>query len=1108
MKKLILSFLVITFGLSLSAQEYVKMMQDPNANFYDVQEAFYDYWGDEEPSRGLGWKQFKRWENFMEARVYPSGEHIPSQPYYNSWQQAQEDERFSSEAKDGSEWVPLGPTSWESQGWNPGLGRVNMVVRHPSNDDILYVGTPAGGLWKSEDAGITWTPLTDNLPSIGVSGLAINPDNPDIMYLATGDGDGGDTYSLGVLKTTNGGVTWESTGLSSEVSQNERCSKILMHPTNFEKLWVATTDGLYVTTNGGTEWAQALDEYVRDLEINPSNPDIVMTSGNRFYRSTNGGSTFVQVTEGLAPSNETGRLAIAVTEANSDFVYLLATNNNNGFYGLYQSTDGGVTFTEKSNSPNVLTWSQTGEGTGGQGWYDLAIAASHVDADEIYVGGINVWRSNTAGTDWEIISHWNYPTDVGYTHADIHSLDVYGGDLFCGSDGGVFISENEGNDWTDLSEGLQITQYYRVAVSTTDPNLVLTASQDNGTNLFSNGTDYVHLLGGDGNMALIDYNNDQIMYSSYPGGSFQKSVDGGQSFSGFNDGIDENGAWVTPLKFHPTNPDILFSAYENVFKNTNGTWTQLGTMPGSGTLRSLAVAPSDANVIYTATQGNIYKTTDGGVNWENISSSLPNQSITDIEVDPDDSDRLWVTFSGYSQNSKVYTSINGGNNWSNLSTGLPNLPVNCITYQTGSNDGIYAGTDAGVYYRNDQSSEWIAYNEALPNVIVNQIVLHYGTNQIYLCTYGRGVWTNEFSDAASVLPIANFTSNKDLVCENESVIFSNTSLNDNSNQWTFEGGDPAESSNNNVSVDYPNQGVYSVKLLAINENGADSIIREDFIVVQSAIGQSAPVQEGFEETDILMDAGWVAINEDDYNEWVLNTSVGFYSEHCASLANYGNTALNEDFLLSPTYDLTPLDTAIISFRVAYTRRPGSGSERLKVEISTDCGESWEFKKLLTSPNMETVPATDDPFTPASPEEWMLVVVDNIEADELTENFSVRFTFRSNEGNNIYIDNINIAETVVTSTEELASFKYAGKLYPNPIVDQTATFEIEVDQDLQSTIVMTDVLGKRVATLWNGNVASGKNTISLNIPELASGYYNILMLSKNGEVQSSTPVVLD
>lgn len=1067
-------------------------MQDHDVNFYEVQEAFNEHWDGKGYERGKGYKQYKRWEYFMEQRVYPHGTRLNSETLYKEWKKARKSTR--NQAKSDTPWEAVGPTSWESFGWNPGLGRVNAVIVDPSNHEKLFVATPSGGLWKSEDAGNSWEVLTDNLPAIGASGLAIHPENSDLMYLATGDGNGGDAYSFGVMKSEDGGQSWETTGLSFEISEQVRCSKILMDPSNSSRLYVASHAGLFVTTDGGETWNNPVSQQIRDIEINPEDPSIIYASGTRFFMSDDFGESFDQITEGVPNFQLVSRLAITTTSANSDYVYMVASSDaDNGFYGLYRSVDAGNSFELMSNTPNILTYSEIGDGSGGQGWYDLAIAAHPENEDEIYVGGINVWQSLDGGENWNIKSHWVYPSSIGYTHADIHSLDFYGDTLYCGSDGGVFRYQDNIDEWLDLSNGLQISQYYRIAVSATNPDLILTASQDNGTNIFNEDGSYIHLLGGDGNAAAIDYTDDEIMYSAYPGGNFQRSTNGGNSFNGFTNGIDESGAWVTPLEFHPENPSILFAAYENVWKNTGGLWTKISDLPTSGTLRSLEIAPSDPDVIYTGGFGYIHRTTNGGDTWANITSSnLPNRVITGIEASPDDPLKVWITFSGYLDGEKVFYSDNGGQNWENISQNLPNVPVNCVSYQLGTNDGIYIGTDIGVYYKSADESTWSFYNEGLPNVIINQIIFQYQAGKVIVGTYGRGVWQNEFFNAGEALPVADFSGSPKLICQGETVSYLNESLNiSDSIVWTFEGGTPETSNELNPEITYNQGGLFDAKLWVANANGADSLILEDYVEVISQTGVPAPYSESFEGAENLGEIAWYVENEDGELTWQLNQEEGYLSTQSVWIENFNNLPLNEDFLESTTIDLSQLDTAIVTMRVAYAEKNDQSLERFKVSISNDCGEEWTFKELFTSTSdLPSTDPTDDYFVPSGPDDWHLLVVNNIDPDERTENFRLQLSFRSNGGNNIYVDDINIIDEPLLSVENIEIEKDVLEIFPNPNSTGLATLQLDQLSSSRVQIEVYDAMGRKLNNLWSGELPVGKQALELDLSALSQGVYTL------------------
>lgn len=745
-------------------------MEDANVNFYEVQQAFDAYWQEHEIEKGKGFKQFKRWEWFMAPRVYPSGNRLAPSA---AWDNLQDELRnMPSEKSAAGVWTYFGNTNIPVNGG--GAGRVNMVRNQPGSSTIFYACAPGGGLWKTMNAGGSWSLMnTDLLASIGVSDIAIDPTNSNILYIATGDGDAGDTYSLGVLKSTDGGATWSSTGLNWNVTQTRRISRLIMHPSNSNILIAATSNGMYRTTDGGATWTQTLTGNYKDVEWRTDNPNTVYCTGDsdNFFRSTNTGSNWTQITSGL-PTSDVSRMAIAVSAANADVVYILAGSSaNQGFFGFYRSLDGGTTFTTMATSPNLLGWSETGSDTGGQAWYDLAVAADPTNADVVLVGGVNVWRSTNGGAAWSCVGHWYGAAGIPYVHADNHGFHFIPGTstMLVGCDGGVFRTTNAGTTFTDISSNLEIAQQYRLGVSQTNSTRVITGWQDNGTNLRDGANNWSRVIGGDGFESAIDYTNASIMYGALYYGQIFRSTNGGGSFNTIvnsgGTGVNADGNWLTPYVIDPNTPSTLYVGKSTVYKSTNsgGAWTAMGTIPG-GNIDELAVAKSNNNYIYCSKGASLYRTTNA--NTFTALSGYPNQYITYIAVDPTNENRVWITLSGYTNNEKVYFSSNGGSTWTNFSTGLPNIPANCITYHEDSNDALYVGTDAGVYYRDAAFSSWQPYKDGLPNCVVTELEIQYGANSICASTYGRGLWRAPlFSLPATDAAIVSIEAPAGTVCQ-------------------------------------------------------------------------------------------------------------------------------------------------------------------------------------------------------------------------------------------------------------------------------------------------------------------------------------------------------
>ena len=243
MKKLLIIFLCLPF--IVFGQDWIDMMQDPNTNFYQTQSSFNNFWEGRTIEKGKGWKQFKRWENFVEQRVYPDGNLQPQILFEENLSLNSRNDNFRMMPP--NVWTQVGPDNvpLEGSGRKRGIGRLNSIVFHPTNPDILYVGAPAGGFWKSINAGQTWSTSTDFLSNLGVSDIAIHPTSPDTLYIVTGDRDGGDTYAYGVMRSYDGGLSWQTTGLSFNITSSYRGNRILIDPIDPNIIIVATSNGVY-----------------------------------------------------------------------------------------------------------------------------------------------------------------------------------------------------------------------------------------------------------------------------------------------------------------------------------------------------------------------------------------------------------------------------------------------------------------------------------------------------------------------------------------------------------------------------------------------------------------------------------------------------------------------------------------------------------------------------------------------------------------------------------------------------------------------------------------------------------------------------------------------
>jgi photosystem II stability/assembly factor-like uncharacterized protein len=757
-------------------------------NYYDIIDRMEAYYNTHSKGKGSGYKQYKRWAIRNESRYYPSGNIFNYQAKdlkeYRGYMKAHPELKVESRATNGH-WVPLGPYEWtEGFSSSGGLGRVNCIGFHPTDPNIFYVGTPAGGLWRTTTGGSTWQSMTDGLPSIGVSSIIVHPTNADIIYLLTGDGDAGETPSIGVLKSTDGGFTWLETALSWPDKDYHRPYKMVMHPTNSNILFVASSNGIFRTLNGGQTWPSVKGGYYTDIEFHPTDPDTIYAARlSGVYRSTDGGNNFIRNTDpdinNLVHNEDYHRIALAVSPDEPDYLYALYGGGPTGLQGVYRSINSGSTFGFVMNSPNLLSNQSGGADSSHQAIFDLAFDINPTDVSSMFVGGVNVWKSDNHGVNWTLKSEWfDVNSSVGFTHADIHNINYRGPDVFVCSDGGIFKSVNDGEDWINLTNAITVTQIYDFDVYN---NIIICGTQDNGSmkwsaldfNLEATGT-----YGGDGFECFIDPSSPSVIYQCSQGNR-ARSTNGGSSWCDitppiagctFNDD-DDGGQWDASWVMHPTNFDTIYAATQTLYRSYDrgANWTEIGlpTSDGTPAIRAIAQGKNNPNVMYTSNRTNLRRADnlhDADPAWFNISGNgqLPFDSaqLGGIAVDPNNSSRVWVTFRGYRNNKKVYYSSNAGSTWTNISGSLPNVPARCIYYQAGSNDGIYVGTSIGVFYKNASLSDWIFFSNGLPNVPVEDFDIDNG--YLYIATWGRGVWrTNPYSNCPSenMLTVFNDPSN-------------------------------------------------------------------------------------------------------------------------------------------------------------------------------------------------------------------------------------------------------------------------------------------------------------------------------------------------------------
>lgn len=736
------------------------------SDMYRTRKGYETVWQGVPNNKRKGWKQFKRWEHFWKERLFPSGDFRQAIDIYSSTNK--ELDVKNTERLQSNTWKLLGPIN-QPQTYNAyitgkGLGRVNIVRFHPKNDDIIWIGAASGGVWYTNDRGKTWNnfPFTQFL-SLGVSDIAFSETDPNTVYVATGDADGSLAsasafYTVGIIKTTDGGKTWEVTGMAYELENKAVISRLKVHKDNPNIVIAGTTDGIYKTTDGGKNWKKQISGNFRDLEVKPDNPNYVYAATYGNYTAQN----YIYISEDFGDKwklahtiKGAARIQMAVTPAAAENLYVLSSAViHSGFHSFQVSKDAGKTFSVMSDSntaKNPLNWAgiDLGPYQRGQSNYDLCLAVSSFNPDKVILGGIECHSSDDMGENWYQVSNVKSNPN-SEMHVDMHDLEYNHNTemLYCGNDGGIYISEDDGSTWKDLSAGISITQYYRTAHSKTNPNLILGGAQDNGTSMYKDG-EWHQVYGGDGMTCAFDPFDENTIWVSVYNGNVLASPDLGQTLRplGLKNKTDKiDGAWITPFKFDPNVRYAAYVGFSNIWKTDNGgnTWRKLTNFPtNSGLFSGIEVSTKNSKYIYAWKYNVLYRTTDGGQTWKAITST--SKTITSVCIHPDNPELFWITQSGFGKGDKIH--YFDGKEYINISGNLPNVPANFVAYLKNSNDRLYLGTDVGMFYTEAGSNYWVNINDNLPNVIISDIHFFYGDGKqnpkVRVGTYGRGVWETE-----------------------------------------------------------------------------------------------------------------------------------------------------------------------------------------------------------------------------------------------------------------------------------------------------------------------------------------------------------------------------
>jgi len=733
--------------------------------------------------------------------------------------------------------LPGGLDAWREIGPGNIGGRTRAIVINPDNPDIIYAAGVAGGVFKTIDDGQTWNPTSDFLSNIAFSTLAMDPTNPDVIYGGTGEGffNGDSVRGLGIFKTTDGGQTW--TQLESTVNSDPDdpdavpfgaffyVNKIQVSPTNPSRVYAATRFGVWRSLDAGESWefvlgnTNAVDPGVAlndagfsfagatDLQIRTDqSPDVLFAAFGSFtqdglYRSTNGGTTWQKVgTGGTLDRPDQGRMTIAIAPSDQDVVYVAMADNDGAMIDVFRSEDGGLSWSprlDQGDQFSPLLFSNVpfgngcfGNGSFAQGWYDNIVAVDPTDPDVVWIGGVDLFRSDDGGSTFGLASYWFFDAqDPNFVHADQHEIVFhpdYNGStnqiMYVGNDGGVFRTDNALADtsingcprdsseplpeiaWQSLNNGYGVTQYYHGDVSKQN-DVFIGGTQDNGTSRVTS-TDtpnaWEMILGGDGGYVQINPLDDSIVYAEFQGfPTIRKSTDGGDSFERATDGIeDTDGLFITPFAMDPSSPNILWTGGTRAWRTLNAadSWDRVSEDfedPDTGLnpsrISAIAVAPSNSSRVYLGFSDGYVATTNnaliGEPEWTIRDQGLPIEFgfISDLAVDPIDPDIAYATTSTFNV-AHVYRTTDGGETWSSIDgiqdALIPDIPAHSIAISPTDRDTLYLGTEVGVFASLDAGQTWQPASTGLPTTVVEELVFQ-NDDTLVAFTHGRGVFITD-----------------------------------------------------------------------------------------------------------------------------------------------------------------------------------------------------------------------------------------------------------------------------------------------------------------------------------------------------------------------------
>jgi photosystem II stability/assembly factor-like uncharacterized protein len=609
-------------------------------------------------------------------------------------------------------------------------GRVAAIAVDPHNPAHVLCGAANGGIWESFDRGSSWAPRTDYQATTAVGAITFSPANPAIVYCGTGEGNWWSWLGVGILRSSDGGTSWSTLCTNPFVGQG--FYDLHVDPANANHLIACTTNGLYNSTDGGVTWTQRRN--VRSWAVAFGSGEILAAFSDGIWRSTDGGNTWANVALPGSPGSF-DRIAVSIAPSNPSVAYAWGARGTTAY--LWRRA-GGVWTAASSLPPGYST---------GQAWYDWYCAAAPDRDNQVFLGAIEAYRGDLAGTTWTWTVISNHTGAA--IHPDQHAVAFEPGNpntIYAGCDGGLFRSPDRGNSWISCNNGLVISEFEYIAQNVGSSRWLIGGTQDNGTERWTGSPSFDHVADGDGGYVAVNYTSPQTVFHTY----YDMSPEVSNSFGDFGSwsGIappvpsGEGSAFYPPMRCTDSNgTTVAITGGALYISRANGSaWVRIAYP--SAAIGSAICVPDADHVYVGLNDGRVLHTTWGGASWgalAALTTPRAGAAVSDLLVSSSNLNRIWATYSAVG-GGRVYRSDNAGTNWTDCSPGLPNLPVNAIEIDSRNANRVWVAQDRGVSQSLDAGAHWADFSNGLPNAYVGDLCFHPHAWVLRAGTRNRGIW--------------------------------------------------------------------------------------------------------------------------------------------------------------------------------------------------------------------------------------------------------------------------------------------------------------------------------------------------------------------------------